>query len=410
MKKILLIVNGFFPFERGEDYLENEMKYIDNFDEYMMCPVHVYRKNASIINYHVPNNIQIINPKKKYYYRLLRSVIFILMHSFFYKEIIDMICSKKLTCSSFIVLARTTIKSTIVFFELKEMLGKKKSKVTLYSYWMAEPALICALLKKYSNLNIIKTITRCHRFDVYEYANKLHYLPYRKLILANMDVIYPISNDAYDYLEARYKCYVHGKMQIQRLGTEDGIECQVNKSQVLRLVSCSWLRPVKRVGLIVKALEALEIPIEWTHYGDGEEMEKLQKMVKGIDKCNIKINFAGRITNSEILKAYHKNAFDVFINVSENEGVPVSIMEAMSVGMLVIATDVGGTREIVKNEVNGYLLPKDCTPNLIAEKIQAIYHMSDDVYSKARRNSRMLWEKLSSAKNNYQKMYNDLIK
>ena len=41
----------------------------------------------------------------------------------------------------------------------------------------------------------------------------------------------------------------------------------------------------------------------------------------------------------------------------------------MLLGTLIIATDVGGTREIVKNEVNGYLLPKDCTPNMIAEKI-----------------------------------------
>ena len=84
-------------------------------------------------------------------------------------------------------------------------------------------------------------------------------------------------------------------------------------------------------------------------------------------------------------------------------------MEAMSVGMLIIATDVGGTREIVKNEINGYLLPKDCSPNMIAEKIMKIYHMSPNEYSEARRSSRMLWEKLSSAKNNYRKMYNDLI-
>lgn len=409
MKKTLLIINGYFPFERGEDYLENEMKYIDNFDEYIMCPILVYGDNTFIKNYHIPNCLQIINPIKKSILRFFKCVFFILVHSFFYLEIIDMIRSKKMTCSSFVILVRTTIKSTNVFFELKEKLGKKKSEVTLYSYWMAEPAVICVLLKKYSNIDIRKTVTRCHRFDVYEYANKQHYLPYRKFIFANIDAIYPISNDSYDYLEEKYKCFVHGKMQIQRLGTEDGRECCVKKNQVLRLVSCSWLRPVKRVGLIVKALISLKIPVEWTHYGDGEEMEKLQEMANGIIDTNIKINFAGRITNSEVLKAYHENEFDVFINVSENEGVPVSIMEAMSVGMLIIATDVGGTREIVKNEINGYLLPKDCSPNMIAEKIMKIYHMSLNEYSEARRSSRMLWEKLSSAKNNYRKMYNDLI-
>ena len=38
---------------------------------------------------------------------------------------------------------------------------------------------------------------------------------------------------------------------------------------------------------------------------------------------------------------------DLFINTSSSEGVPVSIMEALSVGIPIIATDVGGTKEIV---------------------------------------------------------------
>ena len=36
-----------------------------------------------------------------------------------------------------------------------------------------------------------------------------------------------------------------------------------------------------------------------------------------------KLTLLERIANSEVLKAYHEKAFDIFINVSENEGVPV---------------------------------------------------------------------------------------
>lgn len=410
MKKTLLIVNGFFPFKRGEDYLENELKYVDNFDDYFICPIHVYGKGVSINNYDVPNNINIINPSKVFTSRFLKCVCFILVHSFFYKELFDMARSRKLTLSSLIILLRTTLKSTNLFFELKDKFKVSNTEFTLYSYWMAETAVICVLLKKYSQWNIKKIVTRCHRFDVYEYANKQNYLPYRKLILTNMDMIYPISDDAYHYLEKRYKSYVHGNMIIQRLGTEDKNVCLASKTHVLRLVSCSWLRPVKRVDLIIKALSTLDFPVEWTHYGDGEDMDKLRNLVRHMSKDNIKIEFAGRISNSEILNAYHEKCFDVFINVSENEGVPVSIMEAMSVGMLIIATDVGGTREIVKNNVNGFLLPKDCSPRMIAEKIQAIYGLNSCEYTLARKKSRELWQQLSSSKCNYQKMYNDLIK
>ena len=59
----------------------------------------------------------------------------------------------------------------------------------------------------------------------------------------------------------------------------------------------------------------------------------------------------------------------MFINVSSTEGIPVSIMEAMSFGIPVIATAVGGTPEIVNNE-NGYLLSKDPSAKELAEVIQ----------------------------------------
>ena len=49
---------------------------------------------------------------------------------------------------------------------------------------------------------------------------------------------------------------------------------------------------------------------------------------------------------------------DYFINLSDSEGIPVSIMEAMSVGIPIIARDVGGNREIVTNN-NGCLLEGD---------------------------------------------------
>ena len=90
-----------------------------------------------------------------------------------------------------------------------------------------------------------------------------------------MDVIYPISNDAYNYLEKRYKYYVHGKMKIQRLGAEDGKESSVSKSHVLRLVSCSWLKTRKTCWAYSKSIGVLEVPVEWTHYGDGEEKGKI---------------------------------------------------------------------------------------------------------------------------------------
>ena len=62
---------------------------------------------------------------------------------------------------------------------------------------------------------------------------------------------------------------------------------------------------------------------------------------------------------------------DVLINTSSSEGLPVSIMEAMSFGIPIIATNVGGTSELVTDKT-GILIPKNCSPEDVSEAINRI--------------------------------------
>ena len=57
----------------------------------------------------------------------------------------------------------------------------------------------------------------------------------------------------------------------------------------------------------------------------------------------ISVKIMGRMKNKDIYSLYEKEKPDLFINLSSSEGIPVSIMEAMSFGIPVISTDVGGT-------------------------------------------------------------------
>ena len=136
----------------------------------------------------------------------------------------------------------------------------------------------------------------------------------------------------------------------------------------------------------------------------------LQSKIKNNKNKKLKIKLAGKISNSQLLEIYKNIPFDIFINVSENEGVPVSIMEAMSFGMIIIATAVGGTSEIVHNGKNGYLLPQNCSKEQIAEKIFTIYNIPETIYDEMRKNSRLLWNNLSCAKENYKTLYRELQK
>lgn len=275
---------------------------------------------------------------------------------------------------------------------------------------MVNTALTTILLKKDSSLKIKTAFTRCHRFDLYEEANENKYIPYRKYILSNINKIYAISDDAKIYLEKKYPKLTSQKIQISRLGTFDhGINISPKKNTI-KLVSCSWLRPVKRVHLIFEALDELNIPIEWTHFGDGEEMSNLQQRIKNKKNKDLSINLLGRASNSEILKSYAKDHYNVFINVSESEGVPVSIMEAMSFGKIIIATDVGGTAEVVFNNKNGYLLNKSFKISELKEAIIKIYNMDNLDYEKMCNASREIWEERCNAQHNYESFYKEISK
>ena len=70
-----------------------------------------------------------------------------------------------------------------------------------------------------------------------------------------------------------------------------------------------------------------------------------------------------------------------FINVSSSEGVPVSIMEAMTFVISVITTDLGGNTEIV-NEQNGWLLPKEIYPISIKELLLSVFSMNQSEISR----------------------------
>ncbi|MEG1497600.1 MAG: glycosyltransferase, partial [Clostridiales bacterium] len=92
----------------------------------------------------------------------------------------------------------------------------------------------------------------------------------------------------------------------------------------------------------------------------------------------------------------------------ESEGIPVSIMEAISFGIPVIATDVGGVNEIVYNDQNGILLDKDFSDNQLIEAINKFAFMPNDEYLKYRDNARNIWEKNYDAEKNYTEFLNEI--
>jgi glycosyltransferase involved in cell wall biosynthesis len=74
----------------------------------------------------------------------------------------------------------------------------------------------------------------------------------------------------------------------------------------------------------------------------------------GLEDC---IEFAGKLTKS----AWHEKAkdFNIFINTTNVDNTPISVMEAMALGLPIVSTNVGGIPYLITNGVNGVLVEKD---------------------------------------------------
>lgn len=90
--------------------------------------------------------------------------------------------------------------------------------------------------------------------------------------------------------------------------------------------------------------------------GDGPERASLESIAGNLDLKD-RVIFAGQVSKDRVLS--YLRAGDVFVLNSTYEGLPHVVLEAMHAGVAVIATDVGGTGELVKHGINGLLIRPD---------------------------------------------------
>jgi len=255
-------------------------------------------------------------------------------------------------------------------------------------------------------------ITRAHGYDLYEARHKPNYIPFRALGMQKVTAVYPDSETGARYLAGRFPAEA-AKVSVERIGIFDpGFLCSASRDGVLRVVSCSFLLPVKRIDLLVRGLAALgnkqpERSFSWTHIGNGPERQRLSDLARQLMPANVKWQFMDYPGRSELFDFYRHTPVDVFVNTSESEGTPVSIMEAISVGIPVIATGVGGNPEIVGPD-NGILLDPDPEPEMIADAVGMIAS-NPDATSRMRSGSRAKWDRLYNADKNYAR-FADVVK
>jgi glycosyltransferase involved in cell wall biosynthesis len=120
--------------------------------------------------------------------------------------------------------------------------------------------------------------------------------------------------------------------------------------------------------------------------GQGVLLAEMQHFAKELNLSD-SIRFIGLRKDIAALL----NGADAFVLSSAWEGLPMVLLEAASVGLPIVATDVGGNREVVRSNVNGYLFPSRDTDTL-AKKMHLVMTLEPDKRMAMGREGRQLIE------------------
>lgn len=131
------------------------------------------------------------------------------------------------------------------------------------------------------------------------------------------------------------------------------------------LIYSGYLRPGKGVDQLLYVLERLNARRGHTTLllvGDGVERKRLQTISQEIGVAGM-VSFYGWSENvAPLLKQAR-----VFVLLSEAEGLPMAMLEAMSTGLPVVVTDVGANREVVQDGWQGHLVSSPADPDVVAD-------------------------------------------
>lgn len=394
-----------FPLGDGEPFLYNELLTLHKkFDKIYLFPMQDHDKTSG---YSLPANVEVV--KFKMFQPYNRLAVLSGQPAF----VFGLFFSELLTSPNrwqYLVQFKNTLNDLThkiaMAQKLDAFLQSPDQEMTIaYTYWFNQWTFILSILHKLKPR--FKLFTRIHGSDVYEeqHTERGFFFKFRKFQLKHITKVFAISANGRQHLATVNKGF-DDKITVSRLGVIGHGAGPKEDKAFYRLVSCSGFQRYKRVHLIIEILKKVKEPVEWVHFGDGELQEEILKQAEQLPE-NTRFTWMGFKANKEIIDYYKTHGVDLFVNVSETEGIPVSVMEAISFGIPAMATNVGGVSEIV-NARTGYLIPKHFNIEDAAGQISRHFNLPAEQKQKLQEGARDFWLQNYNAVVNYESLYREI--
>lgn len=262
-------------------------------------------------------------------------------------------------------------------FLLTLFLVIKNNVEIINSHWIIPQGFTGALVRRLTKIK--KHIVTIHAGDI----SLLKWLPFKKQIFAfiikNSDFLVFVSQDGKDRLEKIVRPDLaeefERKTKIIPMGVYiKNFQRNNNRHHAKNLLFVGRLVEKKGVEYLLRSIPLIrnQIPdIKLTIVGDGPLRENLKILAKELAITD-SVNFVGFKTGQEKINYFVSSSILVVPSIQTKngdvEGLPVVIMEAMAAGKPIVASNVGGVSEIVRENENGFLVKPE-SPDQLAEKI-----------------------------------------
>lgn len=160
-----------------------------------------------------------------------------------------------------------------------------------------------------------------------------------------------------------------------------------HKNKIIQIGSVGRFNWEKNFELLIKICkklkESTKFEFQITIVGDGPDFDKISEMIKK-NKLEKLIYLKGELSNDEV-KDFMSN-LDIYLQTSLSEGSPLTIKEAMVTPLVVISSNVGGVSNLIKNNINGFLVYK-INSDFFVETIMKVLKMRENEINKIKKSA-----------------------
>lgn len=257
---------------------------------------------------------------------------------------------------------------------------------SIHAQFATQASIIALMYKEYTKkINYYFTF---HAHDIF-FNNR-----WFKNLVKNAQIVFSISNYNIDYVEKKYININTTKLKLSRLGVFLPSPTDLNvykKKGQFTIGFLSWWEEKKGLFILLESIKKLvdkKFLVSLILAGDGPLRKKVLDFLKK-NRLEKIVNLVG-VVYGEKKKEFFES-IDVFVLPSiyikdDMDGIPVVLMEAISYGIPIIASDISGMPEICKNNYNGFLISSE-SKNALIGAIEKFYYMDDDTYQQFRLNA-----------------------